>query len=518
MHRRLLLMATLLATAGPATPKPDGRPTASDPVRLILNNPAGREAPSHTCDVELCTSLLELIERSEKSIDFAIYGMRGQPQIFDALIAAKERGVVVRGVIDRTVDGANYYKDTEALVEKIGTVHDDLQTDKHTAARQQSYDDSTATCWMTPPEGFLGPRQCVGYDIGDRCIVAVHASREALTFQGDIMHNKYFVVDGKYLWMGSTNVSDSGTGGYNANLAAVVNSPTVADWYAKEFTQMWEGRYHDDKRSHRPMYTKLADGVSVEGWFSPQDRPMTRGVRPLLQRARERIDIGIFFLTHKGIAKDLIEAHRRGVKIRIMIDATAAKNGYTKHELIRATGIPVKVENWGGKMHMKAAAIDGRIVVMGSMNWTSAGENGNDENTIILRSSKHAEQFHKFYDKLWKTVPDRWLEGRPDPESPDSTTACTDGSDNDFDHLRDAEDPGCSGDGPPLPELPPYRIVPKADGHGLIKGNVSSEGKRIYHVPNGSYYDKVDVSLGSGEQYFCSEEDAKAAGFYRSSN
>ena len=29
-------------------------------------------------------------------------------------------------------------------------------------------------------------------------------------------------------------------------------------------------------------------------------------------------------------------------------------------------GIPVKVENWGGKMHMKAASVDGASLVLGS--------------------------------------------------------------------------------------------------------------------------------------------------------
>jgi hypothetical protein len=38
-----------------------------------------------------------------------------------------------------------------------------------------------------------------------------------------------------------------------------------------------------------------------------------------------------------------------------------------------------------------------------------------------------------------------------------------DGSDNDFDGLVDDEDPGCSDDPPPLPALPPWRIVPKGD-------------------------------------------------------
>jgi phosphatidylserine/phosphatidylglycerophosphate/cardiolipin synthase-like enzyme len=149
------------------------------------------------------------------------------------------------------------------------------------------------------------------------------------------------------------------------------------------------------------------------------------------------------------------------VKVRVIIDATGATNGYTKHELLRAAGVPVKVENWGGKMHMKSAVIDDDVVVTGSMNWTSAGEYSNDENTIIVRSADHAAQYSRFFETIWASIPDRWLTANPDPESRDSTTSCTDRSDNDFDDLEDAEDPGCGESPPPLPALPPWRIVPK---------------------------------------------------------
>ncbi|MFA6963098.1 MAG: thermonuclease family protein [Patescibacteria group bacterium] len=49
----------------------------------------------------------------------------------------------------------------------------------------------------------------------------------------------------------------------------------------------------------------------------------------------------------------------------------------------------------------------------------------------------------------------------------------------------------------------------------LIKGNISSSGK-IYHVPGGSFYDRTKISE-PGEHWFCSEEEAVAAGWRKSS-
>ncbi len=447
-------------TEAPQGPQPGS-------IRLILNDPTGRSAPLDECDVELCTSLVELIDGAEKTIDFAIYGMRNQSAVRDALARAKERGVAIRGIVDRDLEGKNYYSSTEELVALIGDVRSDQQADekltKIEEKRRKKSDTYEPIC--PQPPGFNGFVQCLAYDLGDQCLFAAHSSREELAGTGEaIMHDKFFVVDTRYVWTGSTNASDSGTGGYNANLVTVVDSRKVASWYLREFDQMYvEGKHHGLKEPSPKMKITLEDGAELEVLFSPQDKPITKAVRPLLRGAKERIDVGIFFLTHKAITRDLIEAHQRGVKVRVIMDATAAKNGYAKHELLRAVGIPVKVENWGGKMHAKSAAIDGKHVITGSMNWTSAGEGGNDENTIIVHSEKLARQYHDYFDTIWAKLPDELLTTNPDPEGPISTTACTDGVDNDYDHKPDAEDPGCGDNPPPLPPLPPHKIVPKGE-------------------------------------------------------
>ncbi|WP_292549969.1 hypothetical protein [Mesorhizobium sp.] len=47
-----------------------------------------------------------------------------------------------------------------------------------------------------------------------------------------------------------------------------------------------------------------------------------------------------------------------------------------------------------------------------------------------------------------------------------------------------------------------------------IKGNISyNGGEKIYHVPGQEYYSETRISLLKGERWFCSEEDARAAGW-----
>ena len=351
----------LLATSVGATERTG---SSHDPVALLFADPRVRNVPADRCDHALCTRLLELIRGAQTSIDFAVYGTWGQTRLLKALEAARSRGVTVRGVVDRDREGGNVFGSTDRWVRRLGNVRDDAEAER-TLDRQDA-----------PPR----------YD------------RK--------MHNKFFVVDGRWVWTGSANVSDAGTGGHHANVVAVVDSPGLAGVYLREFAQMWAGHFHQLKESDG--VDRVAIGrTGAEVWFSPQDRTMRKGVLPLIARAQHRIDVAMYYLTSSFAAEALIAAHKRGVAVRVIIDATSARNRYSKHRRLREAGIPVKVEDWHGKMHMKAAVLDGRAVIVGSMNWTVSGAAYNDENTLILRDPDLAAEFETIFDDLWDSIPQR---------------------------------------------------------------------------------------------------------------
>jgi len=56
-----------------------------------------------------------------------------------------------------------------------------------------------------------------------------------------------------------------------------------------------------------------------------------------------------------------------------------------------------------------------------------------------------------------------------------------------------------------------------AGGHCAIKGNVSIDsGERIYHLPGQKHYSETRIDARYGERWFCSEEEARSAGWRRS--
>lgn len=351
---------------------------------LYLHFPS--ELPSHKTQTSFGIELIRLINNAQSEIKFAIYGLRGQEEILQALILAKKRGVSIQGVVDSDHHGKNYYDDTHLLYE-----HFDMKTDK------------------------------ISY----------------------IMHNKFFIFDDKILWSGSANLSDTGTGGYNANSVVVIENEKIASIYEDEFDQMFaKKKFNNKKRELSYKDIKTSDST-ISIFFSPKSNTYEEGIKELVQNAKKYIYIPIFYLTHEDLAVQLIKAHKRGVEIKIILDATAARNKYSKHKLLRQEGIKVKVENFGGKMHAKSMIVDDRFIISGSMNFTKAGNSKNDENTLIIQNEKLAKEYKVYFMTLWRQIPSQYLHVDPNPESLESGKSCEDGIDNDFDGKKDDEDEAC---------------------------------------------------------------------------
>ena len=55
-----------------------------------------------------------------------------------------------------------------------------------------------------------------------------------------------------------------------------------------------------------------------------------------------------------------------------------------------------------------------------------------------------------------------------------------------------------------------------AGGRCRIKGNIGRDGSRIYHLPGGQYYDRTPIETARGERWFCTEREARTAGWRKS--
>jgi hypothetical protein len=63
------------------------------------------------------------------------------------------------------------------------------------------------------------------------------------------------------------------------------------------------------------------------------------------------------------------------------------------------------------------------------------------------------------------------------------------------------------------PLMPTVTPEPTPTPDCNIKGNINSKGERIYYVPGQLNYSRTVIDTSKGEKFFCSEAEAKDAGF-----
>ena len=59
------------------------------------------------------------------------------------------------------------------------------------------------------------------------------------------------------------------------------------------------------------------------------------------------------------------------------------------------------------------------------------------------------------------------------------------------------------------------RAADKRSARCRIKGNISRSGARVYHLPGGRSYERTRINPSRGERWFCTESEARAAGWRR---
>ena len=349
-------------------------------IEPMFSDPTKTDFSANTAMYErLCGEI-----RGANKIRAALYGIDSVPELVEELRAAVKRGADVQIVVDINPDGTFTYPETEALVKEFGSA----------------------------------------------------VMRVECNSQSAIMHDKFWVFDDKKVWTGSTNINKSAVGkGYNSEISVLLASANLAKVYNAEHAQMWAGKFHSQKTNiATETLPKSPDGVEVQAFFSPTDPVVDKGILPLLDEAEKSIHLQLFHFSDAKIAERLVEAKKRGVDVQLILDATGAGNSATQKniELLRAAGIPVKVENWGGKQHMKGGLVDGKHAIIGSTNWTASGAQRNDENCLIVRhhpalGAAMEAQFARAYASLPRFTLCAYLSA----ERLNSVSSLRDESDND---------------------------------------------------------------------------------------
>lgn len=319
-------------------------------------------------NVNFADRLIEFINAAEVSAEFAFYSISGAAgnAIGDAIIAAHQRGVQVR------VIGSNHTGNTNAVITRM---------------------------------------QNAG-------VPAVQANSI------EQMHNKFAVIDAFHqdyhkTWVvtSSWNATDDGTNNQFQNMLNI-QDVALARSYWREFNQMWgaesgafrpnQARFSADKKVvNASSFWIGEDQTYVQLYFSPQGSTEAQ-INRTLATAQESIDLNLNLITRRPISNTMLSRFNQGVNVRGVIGQIAGQGSEWDY-LSGWADVHHLPQGEFGLLHHKTAIVDGEqagsnaTVITGSHNWSANANFSNDENTLIIRSSRLAnEYFQEFAARYWQ--------------------------------------------------------------------------------------------------------------------
>ena len=143
-------------------------------------------------------------------------------------------------------------------------------------------------------------------------------------------------------------------------------------------------------------------------FFAPGERCLQQIIHRLGQ-CRRSADICVFTITDNRITRAILDASRRGVKVRIISDNEKCHDPGSDIHQLRDAGIPVKLDNMrdrhdpgtSGHMHHKFAIFDHTRLINGSYNWTRGAADCNFENVVDTADARLIAAFGAEFERLW---------------------------------------------------------------------------------------------------------------------
>ena len=216
-----------------------------------------------------------------------------------------------------------------------------------------------------------------------------------------LMHNKFVIIDRSEVWTGSMNYTIR-DGYRNNNNLLHIRSSRLAGNYTNEFEEMFvDDRFGKGSPPNTPDPQLDINGTAIETYFAPEDAVAAR-LLELISEARQ----SVYFLAFSFTADDLAHALRQraasGVLVRgVMETSQVASNTGGEFENFRAAGLDVHLDGNPANMHHKILVIDGKIIVVGSYNFSRSADETNDENLLVIHSEQVADLFLAEFQRVY---------------------------------------------------------------------------------------------------------------------
>lgn len=292
----------------------------------------------------LDSTIAETISQAEQSVDIAVFELDSEP-IVEALIGLEEQGIPVRVVIDTDYEG-------ESSINRLRRNGISVVTDDRSA----------------------------------------------------FMHNKFTVIDNRYVWVGSMNYMPNDIYCNNNNLVWF-DSPELAANYTNEMDEMYEERSFGPRSAVNTLAEQLTiGGVSVENYFAPETK-VAPIIGDYIRQAQNEILFMAFSFTHEDVGETMLEMAEAGVKVQGVFETTGSDQSFSYYTIMNEENLPgVEIRRDGNPriMHHKVIILDRQTVIFGSFNFTGSANDSNDENIVVVHDPTFASFFVEEFLWVWE--------------------------------------------------------------------------------------------------------------------
>lgn len=152
------------------------------------------------------------------------------------------------------------------------------------------------------------------------------------------------------------------------------------------------------------------DTPSVQVGFSPEGSARQL-VLDTIGSAQRSIQILAYAFQAPDIMQALVDAKKRGVEVRVVVDKKRNQNKPSRKamDFVTANGVELRTNDHFHIHHDKTIIVDGHTVETGSFNFAPSAETANSENVVVIRGMPEVA---RQYLAHWQS---RWDLGKPYP-------------------------------------------------------------------------------------------------------
>jgi phosphatidylserine/phosphatidylglycerophosphate/cardiolipin synthase-like enzyme len=141
-----------------------------------------------------------------------------------------------------------------------------------------------------------------------------------------------------------------------------------------------------------PLHLYGAECPRVTVCFTPGEN-CTQTIVQTIGLAKRSIQAQAYSFTSAPIAKALLDAHKRGVQVQVILDKSQRSDKYSSADFLANQGVSVMIDANHAIAHNKIIVIDSELVITGSFNFTKAAQQKNAENLLLIRDPTLSAQY-----------------------------------------------------------------------------------------------------------------------------